>query len=422
MAIFNVELKQHTPIIHFQHYQRGATLRASELKPKLDKFLIKYFTEKDIDYKKWLIGNGEHNALNYRVKIIQGKDSNIRDGKVITVTNRYPLFFGNMGKNYKNYETIKKFVFYEGSINVIFSSFDDKLLSYIKENISNFLALENFGSRQDKGFGSFYISNLEIDKELFNHNFTLNVEGSSCEDKFRNLFKQLDLFYKAIRSGINLKDRKGNTTIYFKSLLFLYFKQRGIQWEKKTIKQKFFLNDYNSYLGLCSQIKKYPKSDVLSYNSENKKLVKDLLGLSTKEAWTYYKNRIKKTEAKNVDGKWVKKDKNVDKDIIERFKSPIFFKIIENKTEQKTISYTIYIKLNDDIPIRGKWFIIEEKNGNNFPLQIPSDFKLTEFFNFIINKDNFNINKHVDTQFYNCGEYKILENIFNQLQNNNGTK
>jgi len=29
-------LKQHTPIIHFQHDQDGATLRATEVKPKLD--------------------------------------------------------------------------------------------------------------------------------------------------------------------------------------------------------------------------------------------------------------------------------------------------------------------------------------------------------------------------------------------------
>ena len=32
-------LKQHTPLIHFQHDQAGATLRATEVKPKLDKFL-----------------------------------------------------------------------------------------------------------------------------------------------------------------------------------------------------------------------------------------------------------------------------------------------------------------------------------------------------------------------------------------------
>ena len=30
-----------TPIIHFQHDQAGATLRATEVKPKLDKYLLK---------------------------------------------------------------------------------------------------------------------------------------------------------------------------------------------------------------------------------------------------------------------------------------------------------------------------------------------------------------------------------------------
>ncbi len=67
--ILTFKLKQHTPIIHFQHDQHGATLRASELKPKLDKFLIKNFKEEEIDYKKWLIGKGEHDALDYKVKI-----------------------------------------------------------------------------------------------------------------------------------------------------------------------------------------------------------------------------------------------------------------------------------------------------------------------------------------------------------------
>jgi hypothetical protein len=40
MYQLKIQLKQHTPIIHFQHDQAGATLRASEVKPKLDRFLI----------------------------------------------------------------------------------------------------------------------------------------------------------------------------------------------------------------------------------------------------------------------------------------------------------------------------------------------------------------------------------------------
>lgn len=38
-------LRQHTPMIHFQHKQAGATLRPSELKSKLDRFIIGKLTD-----------------------------------------------------------------------------------------------------------------------------------------------------------------------------------------------------------------------------------------------------------------------------------------------------------------------------------------------------------------------------------------
>lgn len=49
MYRLQVKLKQHTPLIHFQWQQEGATLRASEVKPKLDRFIIS------------LLGDGEYN-------------------------------------------------------------------------------------------------------------------------------------------------------------------------------------------------------------------------------------------------------------------------------------------------------------------------------------------------------------------------
>ena len=41
-------LKQHTPMIHFQHNESGATLRASEVKPLLDKFILTKLGNGDI--------------------------------------------------------------------------------------------------------------------------------------------------------------------------------------------------------------------------------------------------------------------------------------------------------------------------------------------------------------------------------------
>ena len=51
-------LRQHTPMIHFQADQPGATLRATELKPKLDKFLIEKlggWSKENIPYA-WRVG------------------------------------------------------------------------------------------------------------------------------------------------------------------------------------------------------------------------------------------------------------------------------------------------------------------------------------------------------------------------------
>lgn len=405
MSELIIKLKQHTPIIHFQHYQEGATLRASELKPKLDKFLIEKLRDLNTDYKKFLIGNEKHLALNYKIKILS------TNNKIENIDERFPFFFGNMGIKNSNITRIKKFIFTSEPIILRFFSFDNELIDKINTFLPEFFALENFGSRQNKGFGSFYINTenknyQELNESLFDYKFTISTNGMN--NKFFELFYQLDLFYRALRPGINLKDHLGNTKFYFKSLLFLYFKNHGVQWEKKTIKDNFFVSQ------LRNQINKHYNSDVRTYSSDNKKLVKDLMGLSTKEDWKFYQSSITKTEAKqDINGRWVKK--NNDEEQIERFKSPIFFKVIQCSNNSNL--YKIYIRLNEDIPIRGKWFIIEEIHGKNFPLQIPEHFSIKEFFKFIIDKSKFNISNHVDQKFQSCKEYNYLKNIFKKLQN-----
>ncbi len=444
MATLKVQLKQHTPIIHFQHYQDGATLRASELKPKLDKFLIAKFEKENIAYKKWLIGKGEHLALNYKVRIIykgtpwisyieepkrnerkEFKQKQNEDGTPSTETYQYPLFFGNMGIDYNEDKKIKKFVFANDEIELNFHSFNSNLTKAINDNFHEFIALENFGSRQDKGFGSFYIDEKDanykpLNEGLFDYKFeVIALNNNDLSQKFKSVFTQIELFYKALRSGINVKAHdRVTTTFYFKSLLFLYFMKKDIQWEKKSIKEEFFLNDGKrrdgsfSYYGLSTQKTNFEVSDVLHYFSKDKKLVKDLFGLSAEESWLYYnKNKITKTEAR--DDKKTKKGKKEEQ--IERFKSPILFKIIENTTKGK---YNVYIKLTENIPIRGKWFIIENKYGKNFPLQIPDNFSLHNFFEFITNKTKFNITTHVEKGFQTdikgnpIFQYEILKNIF----------
>ena len=63
-----IKLKQQTPMLHFQHDQDGATLRATEVKPKLDRFIIKFGEIKD----EWKLPKSDEKAepaLNYKMKI-----------------------------------------------------------------------------------------------------------------------------------------------------------------------------------------------------------------------------------------------------------------------------------------------------------------------------------------------------------------
>ena len=96
-----ISLRQHTPLIHFQHDQEGATLRASEVKPKLDRFVIKQaFHDSFDECKEFLIGynpdpekkeesiralrnkwNAGYRALDYKIRI---KASDNRDEYMLT--------------------------------------------------------------------------------------------------------------------------------------------------------------------------------------------------------------------------------------------------------------------------------------------------------------------------------------------------
>ena len=81
-------LKQHTPIIHFQANQSGATLRATELKPKFDKFLKKYAFDGNIPEVFKI--DKEKDAIDYKVNI----EPNYNNKEEIH--KRDALFFANM--------------------------------------------------------------------------------------------------------------------------------------------------------------------------------------------------------------------------------------------------------------------------------------------------------------------------------------
>ena len=154
-----VQLEAQSPIIHFQHDQAGATLRASEVKPKLDRFLLNKMEQEtgkrvavlkaDNGYAV-MFTDKEHNALNYRMNFeVPGNAYWVEPGTFKPES--YSIYYGNSGVHDEKEK--KKAVFTNPVMNLM--CFNQVLRNYIEKYLVEFFAVTNFGTMQDKGFGSF---------------------------------------------------------------------------------------------------------------------------------------------------------------------------------------------------------------------------------------------------------------------------
>lgn len=279
MKTLKVTLKQHTPLIHFQHDQYGATLRASEVKPKLDRFIIEKLGGGNYDnvknqvkntYSQLFIPKEGVFALDYKltvhadgnrlpIKMKPAKKGNMVLDKLET----YPLVLSNMGKSIK--ESVN-FVQYD-TVDIVIIVRCEQLYNTLKDNIELFFALTNFGQRQDKGFGSFTVFAIEesgkakVEKEwtdilanklMPNNTQYLSYKTVQKEKKSINkeLFEVIDYYWKLLKSGINYTKRmikendaksitieRKKKEAYKKAFLWEYLERNGVSWEKRKIKE-----------------------------------------------------------------------------------------------------------------------------------------------------------------------------------------
>ncbi len=325
-----ITLKQHTPIIHFQHDQEGATLRATEVKPKLDKFLIQKTGKawEDID-NAWKIGGGveKQQALNYKIKI------EIDPGKILSrdVEEKHPLFFANIKE-----DNPKRFTESSALIKLTILSFNKDLLSFIKDQLEYFFLYHNFGTRQTKGFGNFLPENISFPNTFYS--FSIPTKD------LKVVFATVELLYKTLRSGLNGASMPDGSTrflkeFYMKPLIWQYAADKKISWEKRGIKAKYF----NSFLYKQQYRKddknrddRYKKNEKiedfeptpLHWDNSQSKIVRDWLGLSTEQAWRGYPGAKGQATISKIhidkQGNEIKSD-----DAIVRMKSPILFKPVE---------------------------------------------------------------------------------------------
>jgi hypothetical protein len=454
-------LKQHTPLIHFQYDQVGATLRATEVKPKLDQFIIeKLLLEQGIEFdfyelqndgkqkfinareafkretndpktetqKKWaswLVGKGknEHVALDYKLGFsISGK--HFEESIPYTQTPdkkwrpNFPCIFGNVDSEEK-----WKHVMYCELTKAIAISLRKDLIEELKLAIPGFFFKSNFGFRQSKGFGSFY---LDKNDKLYispSAQYHFSVRSNSQLNELadsKDVFQAIDLFNKSLRSGINTSNYGG---IYFKSMMFLYAKSLNHQWDKKTLREYFY-----SQHELYREVKRNRILDTdgtVYFNAPKKEdlLFRDLLGLSSDQDWMGYGNPKKDKDGRIVlkNGKNVYKSDTIEKksinDEIQRFQSPITFKPIQRDNQQ---TFDIYLIVN---PIPAKYLgqemnIVSKSYGTSKKMSIPSSFDIASFLNFCF-KTAFPSNKEFQNHVSGSKSFDAqkLERIYSELRN-----
>ncbi len=313
------KLKQHTPIIHFQHDQEGATLRASELKPKLDKFLIeKLALTKTVrtngvqtvvpkkNYEQWF-NNKEKLSLDYKVKIIDN-DKNPSRGIVIV-----------MPPNKENWILSKNL-----SFELI--TFHIDLKKEIIKVINLFFCITNFGKRQSKAFGCFYPESLaenEFIETIKKSNNATYKSNQSLQDNIQTSSYFYDEIiskkWNELKSGLNLFLLP--SPVYKKSEIFKYLEGENLRWDKRWIKRnvKELIDD-----GVLSEnlLQSHDPIDIRNLNSwdditdEEYRFGRALLGLA--EHYEY------QTANGNVKYKVI-----VLHNEIERFKSPVIFKVFD---------------------------------------------------------------------------------------------
>ena len=348
-------LKQHTPIIHFQSDQSGATIRASELKPKFDRFLIKYaFEGKKELYKAFLIDKNKK-ALRYKVRIIN-KGSSASHWTYKTYVNK---------KNNDGTQRVGSYfgdnlaLEFDDTTEVSFLVSDKKLTLFIREFFERFILLHNFGTRQNKGFGSFSV---------------VAVDGEPVERTPDEIASQMLLHYPKIytrHSNEPLKKiqqdyqklKSGQNRPYTKSYLFEYMCSRDIRWEKRMIKQ-YMQRDYPS---VYAQMK-FEKAPVdCKLKEDNFYYIRALLGTADQIEF------LKKNSRNSKDKIKIKiKAENSD---IKRYKSPITFKVIDN---------TVYVFAETDNPIGGEHFTfaIDKSETLHKSIPVPKNFDIYAFLDY----------------------------------------
>lgn len=373
------KLVQHTPLIHFQHSEPHACLRATEVKPKLDRFLIEQLEKDgrfgDGRWKKWFVGDGSQQSFDYMMRITPNSEQVERTHSIERAIARaehrppnanlheiHKNYFGNMasGNNIQDTirETFKESLFYKDGLTLTIRCFIPELLTFIDEHIRGFFMMHNFGTRQRKGFGSFTV---DISTKP-NEPKGFDLVGKYCPNAYYcklgndvNADALLDAVWVIsafLRSGFNRGE--GN---YVRGFVFRYFQREKnpIANDKAFVKQQVLRNVYNEatrgeHLHPYGNNVRYRYVRGLLGTNENSRFCRAPRG-ETREDRTVHNIYIHSAEG------------------VERFPSPLLFKPIGK------FVFILPQKMPDEI-FGSEFYILEKNQEEEYDSKATSDQKL----------------------------------------------
>lgn len=373
------KLVQHTPLIHFQHSEPHACLRATEVKPKLDRFLIEQLEKDDRfgdgRWKKWFVGDGSQQSFDYMMRITPNSERVDRTQSIERAIARaehrppnanlheiHKNYFGNMasGNNIQDTirETFKESLFYKDGLTLTIRCFIPELLTFIDEHIRGFFMMHNFGTRQRKGFGSFTVDintqpnapkGFDLVGKYCPNAYYCKLDGNVNADALLDAVWVISAF---LRSGFNRGE--GN---YVRGFVFRYFQREKnpLANDKAFVKQQVLRNVYNEatrgeHLHPYGNNVRYRYVRGLLGTNENSRFCRAPRG-ETREDRTVHNIYIHSAEG------------------VERFPSPLLFKPIGK------FVFILPQKMPDEI-FGSEFYILEKNQEEKYDSKATSEQKL----------------------------------------------
>lgn len=373
------KLVQHTPLIHFQHSEPHACLRTTEVKPKLDRFLIEQLEKDDRfgdgRWKKWFVGDGSQQSFDYMMRITPNSEQVDRtqsiERAIARVEHRPPNasfheihknYFGNMASGNNIQDTIRKTfkesLFYKDGLTLTIRCFIPELLTLIDEHIRGFFMMHNFGTRQRKGFGSFTVDistkpnepkGFDLVGKYCPNAYYCKLDGNVNADTLLDAVWVISAF---LRSGFNRGE--GN---YVRGFVFRYFQREKnpLANDKAFVKQKVLRNVYNEatrgeHLHPYGNNVRYRYVRGLLGTNENSRFCRAPRG-ETREDRTVHNIYIHSAEG------------------VERFPSPLLFKPIGK------FVFILPQKMPDEI-FGSEFYILKKNQEEEYDSKATSDQKL----------------------------------------------